>query len=536
MGTTKGRLEGMQKCAIILIASLFSLGAQARVLSVDLVNTSSIISSSDLIVNQEAGVLHPPLLITGYDDGDAGDSDDDLELDIGDGSDGAFDSSTYANFASEIIAGSPTIIVLDLDTKNEFNFTSFTLDSGYTILPEGDQPLIIRSQGDVVVNGTIDCSGEDGENSVSGSSLQAGGEGRCMGRDGGRGASITENAEAGVDNNIGGSGGGQATNTDSGGGGGGAYNGVGNLADPGLGGNPGGAGTSSEDPEFSDVDGGAGGGGGEDGSDSSSGGGGGAGGGVVLIYAYGDISIGSSGKIHANGGAGGGNSALNAGGGGGGGGGSIAMFSAGQIDNAGEIFVERGAIGDSNSAGTGGLGAVGRLWFTDIDGSITGTGTETFAGYTMAGDGSVVFDTGSFNVEVAEVDLLNTGPTLNGVTATTSLQSGDSLDGDWASYETSGESSLTYNTFSSVVGSSVERFARVRLTLNTTSGSNPSTLTGFDINLTDLETEEFDFVAACGSMGKSSVPPGSGWLIAMPIMLAFIFRWKDRKAVSINTL
>ncbi|MEZ4872399.1 MAG: hypothetical protein R2827_09195 [Bdellovibrionales bacterium] len=248
----------------ILIASQMAYG---RSVSLDLITSSTFINSSQLIRNTAKGFLHPPIEIAGHDAGTT-------PINLGDGSDGAFDSSTYAAFASQPIVSN--VIVIDTDVRTELNVTNFTLEAGYTLRPEGSQPLKIRVLGDVVINGDIDCSGGDGSPSESGgTSTPAGGAGRCGGYDGGNGASVVQNAEDGTPSaSIAGSGGGRATNTSSGGGGGGGFTEAATDGADGFGANPGLAGNVQVDRAFTILEGGAGGGGGEDGTGPDSGGGG----------------------------------------------------------------------------------------------------------------------------------------------------------------------------------------------------------------------------------------------------------------------
>ncbi|NQY99519.1 MAG: hypothetical protein HRT45_02495, partial [Bdellovibrionales bacterium] len=112
-----------------------------------------------------------------------------VNFSVGNGEDGIFDSSTYADF-SEGGDVSGNTITINTDTFSTLQFTSFHLDSGWTIRPTGENPRSIYALGSVTIEGVIACSGGEGEGVVDGGgSYSTGGVGVCGGGDGGSGAS-----------------------------------------------------------------------------------------------------------------------------------------------------------------------------------------------------------------------------------------------------------------------------------------------------------------------------------------------------------
>src|SRR5262245_41459590 len=106
-------------------------------------------ANTTLVWNQALGQLHHTLSVQNWDEDGVGVSPD-VNFSIGDGSDCAFNSSTYANFS---IGGdvSGNIIRFDTTAHPELKVTSFQLDATWTLLPVGDNPLVIRSLSDVIV-------------------------------------------------------------------------------------------------------------------------------------------------------------------------------------------------------------------------------------------------------------------------------------------------------------------------------------------------------------------------------------------------
>ncbi|OQW49392.1 MAG: hypothetical protein A4S09_11940 [Proteobacteria bacterium SG_bin7] len=311
---------------------------------------------------------------------------------LGSGSDGPFNASTYANFGT--VGGG--IIVLNLNAKNIFNFTEFVLESGYVIQPVGNQPLIIKSLGDVRIkaNAGIRCSGTNGQIFQNGANA-IGGTGRCGGGRGGSGivGANGENGVAGGAEVSGGSGGTAQTSPAkaSGGGGGGGYflsKVQATNRSNGSGTGSGVAGTENSNDILMKTTlgkgGSGGGGGGSNLTTNDSGGGGGGGGGTVEIFAQGSVILeADTSFISVVGGVGGdGNSVGDgSGAGGGGSGGTIFVVAGDQVITQpypGGGVIESGLNADNALGGSfgdadrsGGNGSRGRVWVIDSDCDIT---------------------------------------------------------------------------------------------------------------------------------------------------------------------
>ena len=154
--------------------------AFAGTLTVNFSSTSQIISNS-AVLNMTNTQLRPPYKVKGWDLNGSAPPPQNKNFDVGDGSLGVFDNTTYNNFDQD---GDPSNNIIQLNTNdypNGYSFSQFTLDAGITLKPEGSQPLILKVLGDVSVSGTIDCSGNSGEAINVSSSLNAttGGVGRC---------------------------------------------------------------------------------------------------------------------------------------------------------------------------------------------------------------------------------------------------------------------------------------------------------------------------------------------------------------------
>lgn len=250
-------------------------------------------------------------------------------LEFGDGSDGALNVSSGTT---------------NLDGERVYDFTSVTISSGATLSTnDQNKPIIIRSQGDVTIEGTIDLDGKGGrggmkeadEPYVEAEGGWGTGSKRCYG--------LKSNENAASDSQAPGGGGGGMkeagtdgeNNTDSGG-----------ESFP----------ISVNYLNKSQIVLGSGGGPGNGGrwnAINRSGGAGGNGGGGILIIALGKITI--SGTITCKG--------LNgqvgsAGGGGGGSGGCVILYSKEGITNTGTIDVSGGAGSNGNSR-DGGAGSDG---------------------------------------------------------------------------------------------------------------------------------------------------------------------------------
>lgn len=470
--------------------------------------------SSSLVWNISRKTLHPPLKIDNYHDGV---SFKDLNIDIGTAKHGEFNISTYKNWATQQDI-SNQVITINTDEYNSLEFKNFVLNSGWTLRPQGSKPLIIKVQGDLTIEGDIDCSGEDGE-SVIASQLQAaaGGIGRCGGASGGRGGkdngltSLTPNPGLNSGSSVTGGSPGfqQSTDGGDGAGGGGAYSQ--NLTDADNGVRPpaavGGAkGTNFEDNGFQQIGGGSGGGGGYFYTDAdtalhSRGGGGGAGGGVIHLIAGGNIYLNPSSKVSANGGKGGGGN-FKAGGGGGGGGGSILIFAAGEVIlNSTQVLAQAGA-GGVTLGGNGGNGAVGRTWITDGVAGDGPTGSGDNPVSLLAAIGRVNYQTGSFEAISSTIDTLNSFPKFLSFLYTGSLQSGDQLNIDLSSSEISNYSDDWVAT-DQLENKQLKRYYSYRVRLISNDESSPSYLQTLSLNFEAYVLTDFEMTTGCGSIDQS---------------------------------
>lgn len=274
--------------------------------------------------------------------------------DGGNGSDGMFNP------------GSDTMIS---DTKN---YTSVNIPAGVTVTVSGTNPLIIKSQGMVKIDGVLTANGAPGGNGVTFSTFGKGGIGIGGGGNGGDGV-YTGGPSNGVDGQ--GSGAGlKGTNWQGGSGAGYAQNG-GNSPMTSYGSGITG-GMSYGTADLMNFQGGSGGGGGSGGNSCGSGGGG-AGGGAIQIASANSIAIG--GTISADGAKGGTDGGGNCGGGGGGSGGAI-WLRAPTITNSGTLTAVGAAGGTSKIGTNGGSGSVGRIRL-DANGAVMGNITPA-AGFT----------------------------------------------------------------------------------------------------------------------------------------------------------
>ncbi len=272
-------------------------------------------------------------------------------------------------------------------TKNLFNYTSINIPAGVTIRYTGANVLILRCQGAVTIDGTIDASGSAGgtsTNNTAGGAGGVGGPGAYNGGAGGTGATGGGTVGAGPGGGVPGTDGGVVGGpfTDPVGGGGGGGNGTvgqsGGAPNSGLTSNASGAGG----PTVTPCRGGSGGGGGGNDVDDPSnlalndgGGGGGGGGGFIVIAADGPITI--NGFVFAKGGAGG-TSAGNGGGGGGGAGGLIQLLAPSvTIGATGSVAATGGAGGGATmfncGCSPGGAGGDGCVLVATPSPAITGS-------------------------------------------------------------------------------------------------------------------------------------------------------------------
>ena len=270
-----------------------------------------------------------------------------LSPDLGDGSDGAFNSTG------------------DETWDCEKNFTSITINSGHTITIIGNIP--IKCQGDVLIAGILSAKGKG----------FAGGTGG--GYNGLQGSSYAGTPTTSASPNYGGGGGGMSN---PGGGGGGGYAVAGGQA---VGSNPGSGGGVYNVVSFLNwfetlFLKGSGGGGASQSSSSAGAPNGGNGGGIIRLHCK---NLVVTGEITADGDPGGDatQSSPNKGGGGGGGGGTIfiqALLSSQIGSGLVHALGGRGGISYPQSSYTGGAGGNGRIRI-ECPGSIIGTSSPSYA-------------------------------------------------------------------------------------------------------------------------------------------------------------
>lgn len=467
------------------------------------------------IWNQALGVIHPTLQVMNFRAGFTP-----RPVEVGDGSDGSFDISTYARFS---VGGdlSGNIIRLDLATYPELNVTNFHLAAGWTIEPVGDQPLIIYSLSDVIIDGDIHCEGGNGTNAI-GTAPGSGGTGRCGGKNGGAGGAQFGSGTNGDSASVGvvtGGGGGVDSNAAAtvGGGGGGGWNstsatgnGVNSSApNGGLGG------TTISDPEIITRLGGSGGGGGG-GNDNVAGAGGGAGGGVVIIHAVRDFDI--TGFIYANGGNGGSSNVVG-GPGGGGAGGTVEVFVGRTINifNGGAASQADSGTGGTNSlAVAGASGASGRSWFSSVNYNST-TGFYTPAEQLPVVPGNVEFNSATQTVTTAAIDLLQSRAEVTALSV--SPASTDFL------FEVSGSNDgfVTDDTgwTTNLSSLSQKRYLKFRIAVTTSDVDDPTMLDSVNLTYTSHAREEFKLEAAgCGRVEDHD--SGNGPSRTFPLLFLFV--------------
>lgn len=487
-------------------------------------STRSAFVSGTAIWNQALGVVHPTLQVMNYKPGFSP-----LAVDIGDGSHGSFDISTYANFS---VGGdiSGNIIRLDLATYPILKVTTFHLAPTWRIEPVGDQPVIIYSMSDVTIEGEIHCEGQSGTNAV-GTTPGVGGQGRCGGLEGGDGAPQFGNGTNGGDASGLVTGGSAGNDTDAaatvGGGGGGGWN---NTSPAGDGVNAFGpfggfGGANDPDPEFTQLIGGAGGGGGG-GNDNFAGAGGGGGGGVVIIHAARDFNIGTSpssatGFIYANGG-GGGSSNVAGGPGGGGAGGAVKVFVGRTINiyNTGAASQADGGVGGTNSlAVPTANGASGRSWFSSVN-YVATTGFYTPSEEAPVTPGNVEFISTTQSVETASVDLLQS---LAEVTAlNVSPASADFL------FEAAGSDdnfiSDTTGWTTNLISLSHKRYLKMRISITTSDVNNPTMVDSVTLNYDSMARTNFKLEAAgCGRVQRTGASTPDAALPITTLLLFFLY-------------
>ncbi|MEK7355116.1 MAG: hypothetical protein AAB250_01605 [Bdellovibrionota bacterium] len=530
----------------LTVASTVAVGpAKADIVNVQL--TSTQIESSTAVVNSSLANVHPPLQVQDW--------DDDFALPaitssfaIGDGRHGSFGLATFLNFHDGTY-NNDGIIRINTDTYPDLQFTDFTLPTGYQLVPTGSRPLVIRSLSTVTIAGQIVCSGGVGGD-IGSALIPSGGAARCGGSMGGRAGTALLNATAGSQStsNPSVAGGGAGTSQGDGDGGGGGAGMDQSAPGPSVGinggitaGGGGIAGLGGTDSSFATEGGGAGGGGGSaftDGSDpagASTGAGGGAGGGSVYLYSVGDMIV--AGTISADGGAGGGGLApAKGGGGGGGGGGSILMYSAGTITING-ITTAVGGIGGTSPGGDGGVGGSGRTWVIDDDSVPTLGAMNSLEPLGILPTwGQVNYQVGTFTVVTKTVDLDNSQPLFLGASVSSTSTGASNASVEVASADQPFDvSAAVWVSASSVTGSRIKRYVRLRLTLDNQVAASPIRATNVLITYTPADQTAFKF-ATCQASTVGPLPPSgpsNGMMIlAMMLPLALALALRDRRQTS----
>lgn len=527
-------------------------GGHARALTWnDEITSLTNIESHNMFFNQAQGLLSPFLRLEGWDSGSGPDM---TPLDMGDGSLGAFSIATLSLFGT--VVGSTVTINTDAAGFYPLQVTSFDLPAGYTLRGVGSNPLDIRSQTDIVVSGTIDCSGESG-GAIGSNNLvtSQGGTGHCGGGAGGNGGSTTVDPTDGIAGgaSVTGGLGASAVNVApaatpigaTGGGGGGAYRQLGTPAEDGYDSAAvlwaGSGGINFRDDQFSEIGGGSGGGGGSayNGiivADRSSGGGGGAGGGVVLLRAARDITV--SGSVLARGGDGGGTiGTLRAGGGGGGGGGSIGVWAGRNLSFTGVISATNGSGGISGidpthvlDQGGGGNGSEGRTWITDKDKCTAGDCPSTEVPTTLLTDeGRVLSQTGTFTILSKVIDLRNSQPIFASATVSGHIGTGSSVGIEIASGSTDDfDATGLWISSSSLAGQIMGRYIRIRLTIDNQDTTTATVVDSIAINYEGRLQENFNLTSTCGGINANTgQSPGIlMWILFMGLPMVLLLGWK----------
>ncbi len=276
-----------------------------------------------------------------------------------------------------------------------YNCTDLTVSGA--VLVTGNNPLIIKVQGDVNINNSLTLSGQNGS---------AGGAGVAGGYNGGAASTNGSGPSAGTFGNAGANEGGGFGGDGGGGGSGGSHGTLGSVGadsdDTNVAGGVAPTATYDSTTLFkTSMNGGAGGGGGGSDSFTNSGAQAGGGGGVLRISAGGTVTITSS--IIANGGNGD-TSSNDAGGGGGGAGGAIFIETSDHITITGSISAigGNGGTGTANG-GNGGNGGNGLIRLDDSDGSVVGSGLATPTPSVFQADVSLSSQTSELNAFSSDI-------------------------------------------------------------------------------------------------------------------------------------
>lgn len=534
-----------------LFTLLLSAGlpASPNTLSVPLTHTE-IFDSSTAVINLRRGEVHPPLFINGilYDWANYTRS-----IPLGDGRHGAFVPARYHVFSKDgDLSGN--IIRLPLDKFPTLQVTDFHLAEGWTLEPVGDQPLLIYSQGDALIEGVILCSGHPGAEGLENATYPSlGGGGRCGGRPGG--ASGEPGADGlGVSSTGGGPGGSSSTGSGGGGGGGGGFaysdfpgSGGAEDGDGGLppspahavGGSRGLSDTSVDEFLFTNLAGGAGGGGGGA-SFGHSGGGGGAGGGVVVLHAAGFLHVTATGSVLAEGGAGGEgfeDGAYSSGEGGQGGGGSILMTSLSPAPPPAapnQFNLIEGHVSAMDIQTHKGAGATGRTWLASSGSSPNGFSGNSPVPFTwLTYQGEVEYQTGSFDFLSRPIAVKKRKVILSSVEP-----AGKNLTNGSVDVRVRGGSSLEdLNSRSFVNLTELElpenlRYLQFEFTLTNNHAQEPFTLEALHFGFELGDVFEFNYVGQCSQMAPPGSVNGWLWLALMLLPLALLRALRGRVSAA----
>lgn len=516
-------------CWLIL---LISVNANARVFS-ETFNTTTQQASSTLVWNFELGYLHPQLQIYNYRNASQATASQ-TTFSVSDGSHGAFEPGTYELFGT--VSGSH--ITIDANQFPILKLTRFHLNSSHT-LSSINGPLVIHSLSTVIIDGIIECFGENGSSAV-GATGGAGGLGRCGGFTGGNGGNAATSGTRGLPliGNITGGGAGvyNGVAPGAGGGGGAAY--VGNDGNVGLNSNPptnirgaAGSGTATSDHGFDNLNGSAGGGGGS-GSNTEGGAGGGGGGGTVVIHAVGNVIISATGLIQAFGGNGG--AANTGGGGGGGGGGNVKIFTPVALNMTPvtpiDVNAGQGSIPVLANAGDGGDGSFGRTW--DVAGSFPGPGLETH-GPTLLDVGTVGYVSGT--VQVASSKSYDTESTLVTYESITASPASSDISFEIAGSDDNFASDDTgWINAAAISVVAKKRYVKYRISVNNSNDANPTIVDDVYINFDPGTKENFAFKSSGCGLVKNTPPQNMHWLLFLLLFIPLLLAWRLRKPKTVR--
>ncbi len=507
------------------------------------------LATATAIWNHATGAVTPTLLVKAWNDGVARNS----ALDVGDGSLGDFDSTTWANFASSIDLSSK-IITIDTNAYPILKFRNFILDAGWTLDLTGSNPLVIDVLGDMTVNGVINCSGKNGSASTgtgAGAGAGIGGTGRCGGAAGGNGGPVypgsgTSTGQVGSSPafpTIKGGNPGSTTGAGngSGGGGGGAWGSatlsIGTSGGNGSGGTGGGAGTQVSNPNWAQYFGSAGGGGGS-GSGTEAGGGGGGGGGILILHVGRSLVVGASGLILANGGDGG--SSISTGGGGGAGGaGSIQTWVGKSITlsgiNPSTISAKSGFPGSPATGGAGGSGWSGRTWtvYPLAAGFFNPSGASIAPPSELPAEGATEYTIG---IQTVVSNSYDTSSTLAEFTSASILPASANVSLEAAGSDDQFQTDDTGWVQSvNVAQINKKRFVRFRLSLNNLSGTAPEIVQNIKFNYIAGERGNFQMNAnGCGVIQAPQPPGPAAGLLFLPLIFLIWFQCSNPKVKPVD--